>query len=80
MYSAPAATERHSDLADPLVRLQRRAWPVDEARELLGGISRASIYELINSGELRTVMLAGRRLVPDDAITALLAGPNQSAG
>lgn len=50
----------------------RRAYPIEEARALLGGISRASLYELIQSGELVTVMLAGRRLVPSQSIDELL--------
>lgn len=50
----------------------RRAYPVDEARALIGGISRKSLYDLIRNGELRTVMIAGRRLVPDRAIDDLL--------
>ena len=55
----------------------RRAYPVDEACALLGGISRVSIYRLIDSGELATVLIAGRRLVPtasiDDLLSAKLA-------
>jgi excisionase family DNA binding protein len=50
----------------------RIAFPVDEARSLLGGISRKSIYDLINSGELKTVMIAGRRLVPKEALYRLI--------
>jgi hypothetical protein len=61
----------HPGLPDHIPR--RRAWKVDEARQLLGGISRKSIYDLIKSGELRTVMIAGRRLVPDDAISEVIA-------
>lgn len=50
----------------------RRAYSVDEARALLGNISRKSIYDLINSGELASIKIAGRRLVPDVSIDALI--------
>ena len=50
----------------------RRAYPVEEARALLGGMSRKSLYDLINSGDLATVKIAGRRLVPSESIDALI--------
>jgi len=62
----------HPDRPTPPEMIRRKAYSVDESRLLLGGISRASIYELINSGELQTVMLCGRRLVPEQAIDELL--------
>jgi excisionase family DNA binding protein len=40
----------------------------------LYGISRSTIYVLMAQGKLRTVKIAGRRLVPRDAIEALIAG------
>jgi hypothetical protein len=36
------------------------------------GISRATAYKLMARGELRTVLVAGRRLIPVDAAEALL--------
>ncbi len=46
---------------------------VNEAAKALG-ISRAFLYQLFASGKLRSVKVAGRRIVPADAIRALLAG------
>ena len=46
---------------------QRRAYPINETAVLLG-ISRSSVYRLINEGELRAIYLGGRRLVPSDEI------------
>lgn len=40
----------------------RELMNVEEARERLG-ISRASIYEAINSGKLQTVTVAGKRFL-----------------
>jgi excisionase family DNA binding protein len=34
---------------------------IEEARFVLGGISRATIYELLNSGELPSVVIGRRR-------------------
>lgn len=49
---------------------------VSEAAEALR-ISRSVVYELIRSGQLRTVKVGRRRLVPVDAVTeyaAMLGG------
>lgn len=50
----------------------KQALHVEEACQVIG-ISRAGIYKLFASGELRSVKLAGRRLVPAEAIRALLS-------
>ena len=36
------------------------------------GVSRSSAYLMIRDGRLRTVLLAGRRLVPTDSAEALI--------
>jgi excisionase family DNA binding protein len=38
------------------------------------GVSRSTVYNLISDGRLRTVKVAGRRLIPADAAEALLHG------
>lgn len=38
------------------------------------GVSRSTVYNLINDGKLRSVRVAGRRLIPADAAEALLNG------
>jgi excisionase family DNA binding protein len=35
-------------------------------------ISRATVYKLMSEGKLRTVLVAGRRLIPVDAANALM--------
>jgi excisionase family DNA binding protein len=50
---------------------ERLAYRVDEACRALG-ISRTTLYKLIASGELRTVMVGGRRLIPLEAAEALV--------
>ncbi|MDB6100569.1 MAG: hypothetical protein JWO52_568 [Gammaproteobacteria bacterium] len=40
----------------------RELYPIEEARELLGGISRNTIYCIIRSGDLRSVVIGRGRL------------------
>jgi excisionase family DNA binding protein len=51
----------------------RLAYRVDEFCRV-AGLSRSTIYKLMSEGRLRTVRVAGRRLIPADAARALLAG------
>jgi excisionase family DNA binding protein len=51
----------------------RELHSIEEARFVLGGISRATIYDLLNSGELPSVMTGRRRFVPAAAIAAFIA-------
>jgi excisionase family DNA binding protein len=51
----------------------RALYSVTEARELLGRISRNSIYALLRSGELASVVLGCRRFISREAITELIA-------
>ena len=51
----------------------RELYSVAEARELLGGISRNTIYALLNSGELASVVIGCRRFVSQEAISALIS-------
>jgi excisionase family DNA binding protein len=51
----------------------RELYSIKEARELLGGISRNSIYELLRSGRLPSVVLGCRRFIAAAAIADLIA-------
>jgi excisionase family DNA binding protein len=51
----------------------RDLYSIKEAREMLGGISRNSIYELLRSGRLPSVVLGCRRFIAAAAITELIA-------
>ena len=50
----------------------RELYSIKEARELLGGISRNSIYELLRSGDLPSVVLGCRRFIAATAIAELI--------
>ena len=52
--------------------LPRRALRVEEAQRALG-IGKTKIYELIKDGRLETVRIDRSRLIPVEAIEALLA-------
>jgi len=45
---------------------------VDVARRLLGDLSRASIYRMIDAGELESVRVRGRRLIAVSSIQQLI--------
>jgi hypothetical protein len=47
------------------------AYRVNDAVKI-SGLSRSSIYNLISDGKLRSVVVAGRRLIPADALRDLL--------
>jgi excisionase family DNA binding protein len=49
------------------------AYRVNDAIEV-AGLSRSSLYKLISEGKLRSVLVAGRRLIPADALRDLLRG------
>jgi hypothetical protein len=40
----------------------------------VAGLSRSSLYNLIGEGKLRSVLVAGRRLIPADALRDLVRG------
>jgi predicted DNA-binding transcriptional regulator AlpA len=52
-------------------KLPRRALRINDFCKAYG-ISRATAYKLIARGELRSVLIAGRRVVPVDVAEALL--------
>lgn len=59
--------------------VQRLAYTIDDARELLGGISRNSIYRLSAAGKLRLIKVGGRTLIPRSEIVRLLEGDGEVA-
>ena len=51
---------------------EKRAYRVNEAVAAYR-LSRSTLYKLMAEGTLRTVKVAGRRLIPRDAMEALIA-------
>jgi excisionase family DNA binding protein len=52
-------------------RVERRAYTISDVCEAVR-VSRSTVYKLISSGRLRTVKVAGRRLITCEALEALL--------
>ena len=52
--------------------VQRRTFTVDEVATILG-IGRNTAYEVCRNGEIPTIRVGGRILIPRDAIEDLLA-------
>ena len=70
---------RHGARADDTVpESNSLAFCVEEAARLIG-VSRATLYVLISAGELRTIKIRKRRLVPRDALLELLATGGKEA-
>ena len=53
----------------------KRAYRIKEAAKLYG-LSRSTLYKMMAEGNLRTVKIGGRRLVPSDTLEALLREDN----
>jgi hypothetical protein len=49
------------------------AYRINDAAKV-AGLSRSSLYVLMGEGKLRSVLVAGRRLIPADALRDLLRG------
>jgi excisionase family DNA binding protein len=51
----------------------RALYSIQEARKLLGGISRNTIYKLLRTGELPSVVIGCRRFISSAAIAEFIA-------
>lgn len=66
--SEPKKAERRIPSVDVAM-----AYHVNDAA-LVSGVSRSKLYELIAEQKLRSIKVAGRRLIPREALLALLNG------
>jgi len=60
-----------------MIDIRRETYSIEEASRILG-ISRSHCYKVVASGELRSITLGQRTVVPKMAINELLAGNNKS--
>jgi excisionase family DNA binding protein len=64
----------------------RALYSIQEARKLLGGISRNTIYHLLRMGQLASVPIGSRRFISAEAIADLIerstttVSPSRAAG
>jgi hypothetical protein len=52
---------------------ERTLYSIEEARQMLGGISRNGIYQMLQTGRLSSVVLGYRRFISAEAIAQLIA-------
>ena len=57
----------------------RDLYSIEQARVRLGGISRNTIYLMLNSGELTSVLLGRRRFISSESIAKLISSASTSA-
>ena len=65
-----ARTKKNAKAAPPTITPLLHTIP--ETQKLLGGLSRTFVYELLGSGQLKSVKIGKRRLVPHDEIVRLV--------
>jgi excisionase family DNA binding protein len=58
---------------------QRLAYSLEESAQAIG-LSRRTLYNLIEAGSLRTVKLGRRRVVPVEELTRILADAQPEPG
>jgi excisionase family DNA binding protein len=51
----------------------RELYSIEDARFLLGGIARKTIYDLLNNGDLSSVVIGRRRFISRAAVAAFIA-------
>jgi excisionase family DNA binding protein len=56
----------------------RELYSIEDARKLLGGIARNTIYELLRNGSLSSVEIGRRRFVSATAIAEFIAGATRT--
>jgi excisionase family DNA binding protein len=57
----------------------QRLYSIDEARERLGRIARATIYALMNNRKLESVKIGRRRFISETALQKFIAASTTSA-
>lgn len=59
--------------------MKRRLVPIEETQEQLGGISRTTVYGLVNSGLLAKVNIGRRGFITADSIEKYVASLTEEA-
>jgi hypothetical protein len=57
---------------------QRRLWPLEEVRQQLGGISRATLYGLLKD-QIKLTKIGARSFVADDELNRYIASLKEAA-
>jgi hypothetical protein len=70
---SPHGSKKRRTDRPPLPPELALAYTVNDAVKV-SCLSRSSLYNLIGEGKLRSIVVAGRRLIPADALRQLLQG------
>ena len=57
------------DTESRVIQIQRLLYSLEQASEVLGGLGRTSIFELIKAGELKVVRIGRRTFISETALT-----------
>jgi hypothetical protein len=60
------------------VEFDHRAFPINETRKLMGGISRSHVYAVVSRGKLKLTKLGGRSVVTGRSIRKCLDSGTQA--
>ena len=60
--------------------MDRELYSIEQARALLGGIARNTLYDLLRSGALTFVAIGRRRFIAAEAIAAFIANASTTGG
>jgi excisionase family DNA binding protein len=60
--------------------MDRELYSIEQARALLGGIARNTLYDLLRSGTLASVPIGRRRFIAAEAIQAFVASASTTGG
>jgi excisionase family DNA binding protein len=71
--STPTTTPKRRQHHAPTIPATRAAYSVKDVCAVLG-VSRPTVYKLIHTGQLRTVMIGRRRVVPVGEVDRILDG------
>jgi excisionase family DNA binding protein len=55
-------------------------YSIEQARAVLGGIARNTVYDLLRSGALASVPIGRRRFIASEAIAAFVAATSTTSG
>lgn len=58
--------------------IEKVGYSIEEAAQSLG-VGRTTVYDLMNSGDLESVKVGRRRIIPVDAVGAFLAARRSAA-
>ena len=66
-------SEKRVNMNEPNQEIARLLHPISETQELLGGLGRTTIYELIKQGEIEIVKIGSRSFVTHESLSGYVS-------